>query len=637
MASYNKDRSMWDRFYPLIFIISALISMKGISSRNLLLVLAGILLFIILALMLKDLTAKSPFGDGNKGANPVAPMPGGGRHIPPIDKDKIGYGRDTIVPIVQDRINVLLEKIDDNTEKEFRAAFHNLYPEPDYKIVYFDPLTYRMQLMVPVDKREYLMDNLNAQLPDFNFVLFDESVFGATYTPNDNDFSAARDWYMQAIKAHQAWDVTRGSDSVIVAVVDNGFDLNHPELTGSKVVNPYNVPERGTNVYPLRDPALAAHGTHVAATAVGNADNGVGLCGIAPGCKLMPVQVADANGMITTTSVLDGVLYAIYQGADVVNVSLGAQINPVAQTMSPADQLQIIRNHRLNEQRVWDEVFKIAANRNVTLVLAAGNDNVMSGLDPMKRNEQTLIVSAVDKNIRKAEFSNYGNYSNLPYCYSTISAPGVEIYNAVPGNSYDALQGTSMASPVVAGAVALLKSINRDLTPAQIIEILQSTGVEINDPIGNMIQLDKALDAAANGNYSRGKSSKTPFGQGGQRMKRGDLDDPTSIHGLWQATEYLYNQSNERVAFYFQFAQGTSKMMLVEVDNGNDRYEARLSVDVSGGNLSIVQMENAQNSVGRQYESYTFSCQPDNAGYLLCEASANDRNHHLSFYLEKIN
>ena len=135
MASYNMNRSMWDRFYPLVFIISLLISMKGISSRNLLLVLAGILLFIILALMLKDLTAKAPFGDGNKGAGTVAPMPGGGRHIPPIDKDKIGYGRDTIVPIVKDRINVLLEKIDDNTEKEFRAAFHNLYPEPDYKIV----------------------------------------------------------------------------------------------------------------------------------------------------------------------------------------------------------------------------------------------------------------------------------------------------------------------------------------------------------------------------------------------------------------------------------------------------------------------------------------------------------------------
>lgn len=637
MASNDPNRSMWDLFYPLIFVICAFISMKGISSRNLLLVLAGILLFIILALMLKDLTAKSPFGDGNGGANPVAPMPGGGSHIPPIDKDRIGYGRDTIVPIVQDRINVLLEKMNDNTEKEFRAAFHSLYPEPDYKIVYFDPLTYRMQLMVPVDKRDYLMDNLNSQLPDFNFILFDESVFGPTYTPNDRDFANARDWYMKAIKAHQAWDVTRGVDSVIVAVVDNGFDLNHPEISGAKIVRPYNVTERGTRVYPLRDPDLAAHGTHVAATAVGYADNNEGLCGIAPECSLMPVQVADADGIMTTTSVLDGVLYAIYQGADVVNVSLGAQINPIAQMMSPADQLQIIRTQRLNEQRVWDEVFRIAADRNVTLVIAAGNDNVMSGLDPMKRNEQTLIVSAVDKNIRKAEFSNYGNYSNLPYCYSTISAPGVDIYNAAPGNSYAALQGTSMASPVVAGAVALLKSVNRDLTPTQIIEILQSTGVEVNDPVGNMIQLDKAIDAASSGVYSRGKSSKSPFGQGGERMNRRDLDNPASIYGLWKATEYLYNMDNERVDFYFSFAQNTNKMMLLEVDNGNDRYEARLSVNVENGNLTIVQLENAQNAAGRQYESYTFSCQPDSAGYLLCEASANDRNHHLNFYLEKIN
>ena len=610
--------------------------MRGISGRNLLLALLGILLFIILALMLKDLTAKSPF-DKDNGASPVAPMPGGGRHIPPIDKDKLGYGRDTLVPIVQDRINVLLEKIDDNTEKEFRSAFHNLYPEPDYKIVYFDPLTYRMQLMVPVDQREYLMDNLNSQLPDFSFLLFDESVFGPTYTPGDKDFAAAKDWYMRAIKAHQAWDTTKGSDSVIVAVVDNGFDLKHPELAGSKIVKPYNVPERGTNVYAIKIPDKGAHGTHVAATAVGYADNGTGLCGIAPECKLMPVQVADANGLMTTTSVLDGVLYAIYQGADVVNVSLGAQINPILQTMPPADQLQLIRSQRLNEERVWDKVFEIAANRNTVLVVAAGNDNVMSGLDPMKRNDQTLIVSAVDKDIRKADFSNYGNYSNLPYCYSTISAPGVDIYNAVPGNSYDSFQGTSMAAPVVAGAVALMKSLNKDLTPSEIIDILQSTGIEVSDPIGNMIQLDKALEAVKSGNYTRSKPSKSPFGQGGPRMKSDDLANPTSIHGLWQATEYLYNQNDERLAFYFSFEPNQCKMILVEIDNRNDRYEARLSVNVSNGKLGIVQMENARNAAGNYYETYNFSCKPDAAGYLLCNASANERTNHLTFYLEKIN
>ena len=412
----------------------------------------------------------------------------------PIDTSKIGYGRDTISPIALDRINILLEKKDDNTASQFQADFKRLYPDPEYQFTYFDEMTYRLQISVPVNKHDYIMDNLNAQMPRYEFYMFEESVFKTSYVPSDPEFRRNYDWYFKAINCFAAWDITRGVDSIKIAVVDNGFDLTHADLN-QHYIYPYNVIERSTDVYlPLLEgnPGMG-HGTHVAATACGKCNNTIGLCGIAPGCTLIPVQVADITGMMTLTCILDGILYSIYRGADVVNVSLGIHAPFLMQFLSPRDQLQIISGFRKNEERVWDEVFKIAHNKNAILVFAAGNDNVLSGLDAMKRSKNTIIVSAVDENLQKADFSNYGFYYDVPFCYSTVSAPGTNIINAYPGNNIFPMDGTSMAAPIVSGAVGLMKSLKKDLTAEQVISILQNTGIVVDGPIGNLIQVDAAL------------------------------------------------------------------------------------------------------------------------------------------------
>ncbi|GHU77710.1 hypothetical protein FACS189414_5030 [Bacteroidia bacterium] len=133
--------------------------------------------------------------------------------------------------------------------------------------------------------------------------MFDEALFEGAYTPNDPAFSdQSKAWYLNAIKAPQAWEFTRGSEKITVAIVDNGFNLKHPELS-SKVVMPYNVWKHSDDIFPQQ----VDHGTHVAGTALAVADNGKGICGIAPNCKFMPIQVADARGLMTTTSVLDGI------------------------------------------------------------------------------------------------------------------------------------------------------------------------------------------------------------------------------------------------------------------------------------------------------------------------------------------
>jgi subtilisin family serine protease len=408
--------------------------------------------------------------------------------LPPI-KDTL-----EIIPgnpsIVANRLNILMENADKSImdlAKDFKAK----YPDEKYKVIYYDDVIKRMQIEIPREERELLKQSIPEQFaPEYELFVFDEALFEGVYTPNDPAFADPdKSWYLKAINAPQAWDMTRGSEKITIAIVDNGFNLNHPELS-SKVVQPYNVWKHSDEIFPQR----VDHGTHVAGTALAIADNGIGICGIAPNCKFMPIQVADRRGMMTTTSVLDGILYALYQGADVVNVSLGSKFTELPQ-FPESTQQDLIRNHFREEERLWREIMRIAANHNSTIVVAAGNDNVLAGIDALQRPELFITVSAVDKNNRnfgKAGFSNYGPFA-------TISAPGVGIYSSIGKNGYQIMDGTSMAAPIVAGAVALMKSLNDTITTKQIICILQATGIETQGNIGKLIQLDKALEKAKSG------------------------------------------------------------------------------------------------------------------------------------------
>ena len=408
--------------------------------------------------------------------------------LPPITDDpEILPGNPSIIA---NRLNILMEN-DDKSILDLAKDFKLKYPDEKYKVVYYDDVVKRMQIEIPPDERSILKQEIPEKFaPEYELFVFDEALFQGAYTPNDPAFSdPGKTWYLNAINAPQAWDITRGSEKITIAIVDNGFNLKHPELS-SKVVQPYNVWNHSDEVFPQQ----LDHGTLVAGTALAIADNGKGLCGIAPNCKFMPVQVADKRGMMTTTSVLDGILYALYQGADVVNVSLGSMFTGLSQFPESVQQ-NLIRNHFKEEERLWREIMRITANHNSTLVVAAGNDNVLAGIDAIQRPELFITVSATDKSNRslsKAGFSNYGSYS-------TISAPGVDIYSSVGNNDYRMMDGTSMAAPIVAGAVALMKSINDSLTTKQIICILQATGLETQGNIGKLIQLDKALEKVKSG------------------------------------------------------------------------------------------------------------------------------------------
>jgi len=411
--------------------------------------------------------------------------------LPPVDTTKIIRNPGNPV-IIGNRLNILMEN-EDKSIMDLAKDFKLKYPDDKYKVVYYDDVVKRMQIEIPEEERVRLKQEIPVKFaPEYTLFVFDESLFEGNYTPNDPAFNDPnKSWYLKAVKAPQAWDITKGSAKLTVAIVDNGFNLKHPELE-SKVVMPYNVWLHSKQIFSQK----VDHGTHVAGTALAIMDNGKGICGIAPNCSFMPIQVANENGLMTTTSVLDGILYALYQGADVINVSLGSQFTGLDNY--PADyQKDLLNNHFKEEEHLWNEIMKIANKHKSTIVVAAGNDNVLAGIDPLQRPKNIITVAAVNKNNQsysKADFSNYGSYS-------TVSAPGVSIYSTIGNNGYGIMNGTSMAAPIVTGAIALMKSLNDSLTNEQIICILQSTGLATSGNVGGLIQLDKALEKVKSGNF----------------------------------------------------------------------------------------------------------------------------------------
>jgi len=219
---------------------------------------------------------------------------------------------------------------------------------------------------------------------------------------------------------------------------------------------------------------------------IAKADNNFGISGIAPNCKFIPIQISDETGVITTSSLLDGIFYALKNGADVINISIAMSLADI-RGISPNKQKQISKEYLLEEARMWEEVYTIAADQGVIIVQAAGNDGLLAEIDPMKRSHATIIVGALSRNEHLADFSNVGNMVS-------VFAPGVGILSSMPNDQMGKLDGTSMASPIVAGCVALIKSTNNTLTNDEIIRLIQSTGKKIPNHQGVLIQIGRILN-----------------------------------------------------------------------------------------------------------------------------------------------
>lgn len=541
---------------------------------------------------------------------------------PELTSENIVISRDSVNYIASNRL-MLMITAENTTIEGFVGEFRKDYPDASkYILSSPDSLLRRITLTLPDNERETLEQELPVKYGKFGLLVIPDAMYKSSSTvTNDPDLQVQdKRWYFDECGVFDAWDVTMGDQDIVVAIIDDGFDLDHQELQG-RAYKPFNAVNHTSNI----TPSPGGHGTHVASTAIGNADNGTGIAGIAPKCRFMPIQVGDSRGNMSSSAIIDGVLYAIANGADVVNMSLGMYFGPGVQYMPPYIQDNIRNYYFKQEEQMWNKIFNMARQKDVTFVLAGGNENILIGIDPMSRSNATIKVSAVGEGRSKASFSNYGDLS-------TLSAPGVHIYNAVPGNTYTFMDGTSMAAPIVTGGCALLKSYDKSLSTSDMANLLRATGNASIGPVGPTVNFANALLQKDNEEIFIEEPSCSDINRRYavlveelEQLKRehpGCIQQPDTLaipanvtvdnlRGRWKSTTAILNSSNEQVVIYFTF-NGTNKGRMDVVEPSGHQYSATLNLKINNDIIYIDQEVPAtSSSYAGGYNPYKFIIRPN--------------------------
>ena len=366
---------------------------------------------------------------------------------------------------------------------------------------------------------------------DFTVALDAQSYYEEAVIPNDQYFDLQ--WHLinsgqaggldnEDILAPEAWNLRSKSPDITVAIIDSGVQLDHPDLTNNIWINSDEIFGNGvdddgngyvddasgwnfpaSSPYPFPD----EHGTHVAGIIGAEGNNGIGVAGVSWDVQLMPLDVFNGSKGASDADIVNAIYYAANNGADVINMSLGS-------TYYNAN-LSDFKRYEPYGYSLYYDALTYAVNQGITVVIAAGNDDL--------NNDTHLSVpaafsEAIDGVISVASLSNSGDlswYTNYGSSV-TIAAPGGnadgsvvgEIISTVPYSNYYGLSGTSMASPIVAGAAALIKAENKDLSPADIEDILTGSADKYREwdylvEDGNYLNLDEALSLAKSFNASQ--------------------------------------------------------------------------------------------------------------------------------------
>lgn len=410
----------------------------------------------------------------------ISPIVGEDGSIPPV------VSNPGAPDVIGNRLNIYFENENADLNK-WAQDFKRIYPSEDYQIIGYDPNVRMIQIQIPAEQRKRVREELPNKITDQEFFVVDESIMVLHGNESPSSDNAQKGWHLKATHVKEAWNITKGDSNIVIAIVDDGIDVKH-EMFKGRFHKAYNVFTQNRMLS-----AGKGHGTHVAALAAGSADfYEQGAAGVAPNCKIMPIQVFD-NGMCTFSSLASGIMYAIHNGADVVNISVGPSFQGLDQL--PIDeQISVANQYFKNEERVYNHIIATANKKGVVLVFAAGNDNIVTAILPECRSvTSTVNVAACTSKYKSSDFTNYSLGTN-------VSAPGVSIYSAYPSNSFKMFDGTSMAAPIISGTIALMKTIKNDITVKQSIAVIQSTGRELDKHIPPMVYIDKALEAVKNGN-----------------------------------------------------------------------------------------------------------------------------------------
>ncbi len=539
-AQYEENMPWYKRFWTWLIGIWTLFTEKGCLKWLLWLILLILFLWLLSSLLRG---CESSMGSGNA-TDAVTPVPvietpdgrildnngpvkgivGDDGRLPDNNIVAPIIGDDGIKPpivsnpgapdIVANRLNIYFENADVNLE-QFISELSAIYSEKECQVIGFDKNVPMIQILIPENMRAVIRESLNAQLPNYEFFIIDESIFSIVGEVSSCTSSVG--WHLDAIDLKDGWKITKGDPNVVVAVVDDGIDATH-DILKDRIVSPYNIFTQDNRLS-----AGEGHGTHVAGLAVGSDKMfEEGISGVAPKCKLMPIQVFD-NDLCTFSSVTSGIMYAIHNGANVVNVSIGPNFNGL-DILPIQDQDYIARTQFKNEERVWKRIINVANEHNVIIVFAAGNDNILANIPPENRTNFTVNVAAVDSQIKRTDFTNYGTGSN-------VSAPGKCIKSSIPVNDYAVFDGTSMAAPIVSGTIALMKSLKPDVSVTDVLNILRATGEKVSENVPPMIQVDDALIELQTGKYPTNQPGESGGKEESGNASIGDISSPADNNG----------------------------------------------------------------------------------------------------------
>lgn len=292
---------------------------------------------------------------------------------------------------------------------------------------------------------------LAARLNRLPGVVYAEPNYERQLLRSTNDPLLGQQWHHSNIQSQGAWDITVG-EGVIVAILDTGVSLTHPDLQG-RVAGGFDLYNNDSEAQDDE-----GHGTSTAGLVAANGDNGEGIAGVCWRCTVLPIKVLGARGRGNDATIARGIRLAVDQGARVISMSLGGP----------------------EESRALRDAVDYATQRNVLIVAASGNDGTRgTTLNYPAAYPSVLAVSATNPNDNVTSFSTTGDFVD-------ISAPGSNVLSTywTPdlGDTYAAASGTSEAAPLVAGTAALILSLRPDLNAQQMAELLEATADDVDAP-----------------------------------------------------------------------------------------------------------------------------------------------------------
>ncbi|RMF63265.1 MAG: hypothetical protein D6746_03115 [Bacteroidetes bacterium] len=352
----------------------------------------------------------------------------------------------------------------------YERAFPSITPEAD------EDLAQTYLVFVSARHLDRLMEALRTDRENVDYVELNAQVrltpprAGATPAHDgppvlEDDPLVDQQWALDAIGAHEAHALLVDRQPVRrarIAIVDTGVDGGHEDLQG--VFHPSPAARDGHG-----------HGTHCAGLAGAVTNNGLGMASLNWEGRFVEVagyQALNDAGLGTLESIAQAILDATGDGADVISMSLGLR--------APTPP------------RVLAEAIDYARRRGVIVVASAGNANEDARLHAPSNVEGVLVIAAVDAHLRKAGFSNTNTRLERP-----LAAPGVNILSLQPGGSYVAMSGTSMATPIVAGLIGVLRALAPELSDADVYALLHETGSDgpDTDRVGRLIDAGAAIRA----------------------------------------------------------------------------------------------------------------------------------------------